>query len=183
MRSVLFLFAMLISLTTQPVCAAPASTQEIVDYVMGICFQQVDDIDRIKALARGLKWQRLPEEMMIVGKPVDAKDYDGWKVDYKGEILVVGVNRGTIEGGPVETCSVILPNRKQPDVIAAVQNRLPIRLLHTDNQGVQQAQFYDIQHHVLDRVLMQVLWPKDEALATTPNGLSSMTVLSFMGFR
>src|SRR5262245_56846857 len=102
--SVSFMVALWVSLAwAQPRGAADTAAE----FVVGNCFLAVDDISRVRSMARVLKWRSLSPDMSNAVKPVDAIGHESWQVTDEGQTYLVGVNTGTFQGKRAEVCSVV----------------------------------------------------------------------------
>jgi hypothetical protein len=56
-----------------------SSTDIALEFILGNCFQPIDDISRVKSVARLFKWDTLSADALNnMSKPVDTIDYEAW---------------------------------------------------------------------------------------------------------
>jgi hypothetical protein len=144
-----------------------------VEFIIGNCYRTVDDISRVNSAATLFKWKPLSPDMSNIGKPVDAKDYAAWQVEYEKEIFLVAVNRGVFRDRPAEICSVVA-NVAPGDLLPRLMSALKLRLLHSDSDSVQINEFYELQHPTQNQAFMSVVKSVDGRAPTN---------ITFIGLR
>jgi hypothetical protein len=138
-----------------------AGADKQVEFFIGTCLHSIDDISRVKSLAAIKKWQKLPEDTLNVMKPVEGRDYEGWAVQYDGELYIVAVNRGVWgEGEQANTCTVIV-NAPKDDVLAALGKAVKLKKVHVEDEPLQVSEVFQFDSLIADRAIVQVMWAKN----------------------
>jgi hypothetical protein len=132
------------------------------EFVVGNCYRSIDDISRVKSMAKILKWPVMPEEMANALKPVDALDFQAWHVVHEKQHFFVGVNKGSVRGKAVNVCSVVAnhpPDALVPIVLKAVKAR---KLLNRETAGFQITETYELEHPTANSATLTLIRSVDQ---------------------
>jgi hypothetical protein len=155
------------------------ATQSAADFIISNCYEPIDDVSRVSSYARMMKWKALSADEKNLMKPVETTDFEGWQVDHDGDMYVISINHGRVNGGrfngrPNEVCQVMVPQRAGP-VIAKITEKIRTRLVGTKNVGDQVSEAYElIDHPSINPATMLVNRPLDDR---------SFFVIAFMGIK
>jgi hypothetical protein len=143
------------------------AAQSAADFIISNCYGPIDDVSRVSSYARMMKWNALSADEKNLMKPVDSRDFEGWKVDHDGDMYVISINHGRFDGGrfngrPDEVCQVSVPQRAGP-VIAKIIEKVRTHFVGTKNVGDQVSEAYElIDHPTVNPAVMLVNRPLDD---------------------
>jgi len=146
------------------------------EFIIGNCYRSIDDISRVKSMARIFKWQPLPPDLASAMKPVESGGYESWHVLHQGQHFFVGVNTGNERGKPVEVCTVIANHPPEVLVPIVLENVKTRRFVSRNTNGLQTTATYELEHPTqkLELAMLSV---------TTGVNNDPPVNFSFIGFR
>lgn len=105
-----FLVALLLVASCSHPAAAQGEPDEVVAGFYSTCMSYGPDFSRMQATAAALEWKPLELNVLKMLAPVQKpRAYAGW-VTHVGfpKKAIVAVTRGTLDGAPVQTCTVAI---------------------------------------------------------------------------
>jgi hypothetical protein len=135
------------------------------DFVLSTCYEPIDDISRVKSYARLAKWQPLGADEKNVLRPVEAKDFEAWAVEERGQKFVVAVSHGQFRGKPTQVCQVSI-NVPVDAVLSKIISKIKVGQQISGTVGLQKNEIYQlVQHPTVPNALILVARSKDEGAA------------------
>jgi hypothetical protein len=162
-RILAFFIVALQSSSFSAVAQSTNPAQSAAEFIVGNCYRSLDDISRVSSMAELFKWELMSSEMANVLKPVDALAYQAWIVRDEGQIFLVAVNRGSLNGKPAQVCSVVA--NQPPDTLVPVvlKNLRGTKLLREDKDGFQITATYRLNHPTEANATLTIVRAVDNA--------------------
>ena len=144
------------------------------EFVLNTCYDPIDDVSRVRSLARLEKWQALADDVKNIMRPVDAMEYEAWLVEHEGQKFIVGVNQGHFKAQPTEVCQVSVNLPAEP-FLSKIASKVKLGKMQRAVIGLQTTDIHELPNHPTGRTAwMIVARPMDDRPVVN---------ISFMGMK
>ncbi len=142
-----------------PVSAEPG---HFTKFAIGTCYHPIDDINRVKAMARISKWKSMPTDMLEANRAItSSSDYTGWVIQDDHDAYMIAVNTGLMEGKKSQVCTAVA-NEKPSEVKTILKAQLNLKLVTSRKEAYQKWEMYSATHLSGKKIYVVIMGAEDE---------------------
>lgn len=121
----------------------------------GFCYLNIEDLEKVRAAARELKWQELSEDAW---KMLGGSGGKGWWLRHNSLTMMLGINTGEFRGKKVNICSLATAKIDPDKIIKLLERDFSLQLMDQENDVYQQWRFYRMDKLGEKAVVYSITW-------------------------
>jgi len=139
LRCITLILLIICNFSTEPALGQNKEAHDrLLEFFSGACLQAMPNIDRVKAGARAMNWKPLEGDIATMLAPADETAvWQGWAAKTDSDLFLLGVSEGKSNGRQIATCSVVVREIDQENLVKGLGENLKLKYLADDTEAFQ----------------------------------------------